>query len=146
MIDTSTIVAEARSWVGTPYHHAADIKGVGVDCAMLLLRVYADLGLVAPFDPRPYTTDWMLHRSDEIFMGHLFGHATEVETPEPGDVILFKFGRCYSHGGIVTCANPLTIVHAVIDYGKVVEEPVAQQPRMVEKLPTAKFARPGASL
>jgi len=51
------IVAEARSWIGTPYHNCADIKGVGVDCGMLLVRVFVDLGLVEPFDPRPYTHD-----------------------------------------------------------------------------------------
>ena len=38
------IVAEARSWIGTPYHNCADIKGVGVDCGMLLVRVFVDLG------------------------------------------------------------------------------------------------------
>ena len=26
------------SWIGTPYHNCADIKGVGVDCGMLLVR------------------------------------------------------------------------------------------------------------
>ena len=42
----AAVVAAARSWIGTPYHHAADVKGVGVDCAMLLVRVYSDLGLI----------------------------------------------------------------------------------------------------
>ena len=51
----AAVVAAARAWIGTPYHHMADIKGVGVDCAMLLVRVYCDLGLVEHFDPRPYT-------------------------------------------------------------------------------------------
>ena len=47
----------------------ADIPGVGVDCAMMLVRVFCDLGLVEPFDPRPYTRDWMLHRDDERYLG-----------------------------------------------------------------------------
>ena len=29
-------------------------------------------------------------------------YAHEVEAPEPGDVALFKFGRCFSHSAIVT--------------------------------------------
>ena len=41
----AAVVAEARSWIGTPYHHAADVKGHGVDCAMLLIRVYCDCRL-----------------------------------------------------------------------------------------------------
>ena len=68
----AAVVAEARSWIGTPYHHAADVKGHGVDCAMLLVRVYCDLGLIEPFDPRPYTRDWFLHRSEERYLGFLF--------------------------------------------------------------------------
>ena len=26
------IIAEARSWLGTPWHHQASLKGVGCDC------------------------------------------------------------------------------------------------------------------
>ena len=134
------IVEEARSWVGTPYHNMADIKGVGVDCGMLLVRVFVDLGLVEPFDPRPYTSDWMLHRSEEVFLTSLLDRATPVETPEEGDVILFKYGRCYSHGAIVARAEPLTIIHAVLEYGRVVQEVVAPNRALVERMKTANIA------
>ena len=50
---------------------------------MLLVRVYCDLGLVAPFDPRPYTRDWMLHRDEERYLGFLLARAREVVS-EPG--------------------------------------------------------------
>ena len=36
----AAVVAEARSWIKTPWVHMAAIKGAGVDCAMLLARVY----------------------------------------------------------------------------------------------------------
>jgi hypothetical protein len=29
MITREQIVAAARSWIGTPYHHQASVKGVG---------------------------------------------------------------------------------------------------------------------
>ena len=35
----AAVVAEAIAWLGTPYHHRARIKGVGVDCAQLALGV-----------------------------------------------------------------------------------------------------------
>ncbi len=132
--ERAAVVAAARSWIGTPYHHAADVKGVGADCAMLLVRVYCDLGLVPPFDPRPYTRDWMLHRNEEKYLGFLLDRARVVDPPEPGDVALFQFGRCFSHGGIVTKANPLTIVHAYSLVGAVIEDeiercPLAPRPR-----------------
>ncbi|MDQ6704007.1 MAG: hypothetical protein M3Z96_13450 [Pseudomonadota bacterium] len=121
-----TIVHEARSWIGTPYHNQGDIKGVGVDCAMLLLRVFVDKGLCEPFDPRPYADDFYLHRSDEKYLAAILGRAKEVAAPLPGDLMVFRYGRCYSHGGIVTLASPLTIVHAYAPAFMVLEEIVAQ--------------------
>src|SRR5271165_4615237 len=84
----TAVVAAARSWIDTPYHHAADVKGAGVDCAMLLVRVYVDLGLVEPFDPRPYPRDWMMHRSEERYLGFLLARAKTIEPSQvgPGDV------------------------------------------------------------
>ena len=118
----AAIVAEARSWIGTPYHNCADIKGVGVDCGMLIVRVFVDAGLCAPFDPRPYPADWHLHRGEERYLGFVFDRCCEVEKPQPGDVMVLRFGRCYSHGGIVTTAAPLTIVHAYHPARRVIED------------------------
>jgi len=134
------VVEAARSWIGTPYHHAADIKGAGVDCAMLLVRVYCDLGLVEPFDPRPYTRDWMLHRDDERYLDCLLARSRGVQFPGMGDVILFRFGRCFSHGGIVSAAHPLTIVHAFAPARAVLEEEVTRSAELTQKLRLAKFA------
>jgi len=134
----SLVVAAARSWLGTPYHHAADVKGAGVDCAMILIRVFADLGLIENFDPRPYTKDWFLHRDEERYMGHLLARAREVDPstgsgPLPGDIMLFKIGRCFAHGGIVVVADPLAIVHAFAPARRVVEDQVHRCPDLAEK-------------
>ena len=119
------IVREARSWVRTPYHPQGDIKGIGVDCGMLLVRVFVDTGLCEPFDPRPYADDWYLHRAEERYLGFIFDRTREVAAPLPGDVMVFRYGRCYAHGGIVTTTAPLTIVHAFQPAGLVFEEEVA---------------------
>ncbi len=116
------VAAAARAWRGTPWHHMADIKGVGVDCAMLLVRVYVDTGAIAPFDPRPYVQDWMLHRDEERFLSHLLARAREVSEPELGDVMMFKFGRCFAHGSIISGLAPLRIVHAYAPARCVLEE------------------------
>ena len=34
------IIAEARAWIGTPYHHQAAVKGVGCDCLGLVRGVW----------------------------------------------------------------------------------------------------------
>lgn len=125
-VQRATVVAAARSWIGTPYHNCADIKGIGVDCGMLLVRVFVDSGLCAPFDPRPYPVDWHLHRSEERYLGFVFERGQEVRSAQPGDVMVLRYGRCYSHGGIVTAASPLTLVHAYYPARRVVEEEVAR--------------------
>ena len=37
------IVATARSWLGTPYHHQASLRGVGCDCLGLVRGVWREL-------------------------------------------------------------------------------------------------------
>lgn len=133
------VAAEARSWIGTPYHSQADIKGVGVDCGMLLVRVFIDTGLCEPFDPLPYSSDWMLHRSEEKYLGFVFDRTKEVLEPRPGDVMVFRYGRCYSHGGIVTCASPLTIVHAYQPSLIAIEEEVAPNQALSNPMRKPKF-------
>lgn len=138
--DRARVVAVARGWIGTPWHHMADIKGVGVDCAMLLVRVFVETGLVPPFDPRPYTRDWMLHRGEERFLAHLFAHAHEATKPRPGDAVVFKFGRCFSHGGIVSALEPLRVVHAFAPARIVLEEEIGRNADVGARLASARFA------
>lgn len=137
----AAVVAAARSWLGTPYHHAADVKGRngGVDCAMLLVRVYCDVGLVEPFDPRPYTRDWFLHRDEEKYLGFLFDRARQVREPGLGDTIVFRIGRLFAHAGIVSRLDPLAIIHAFAPARFVIEEFVMSGELSV-KMKTAKFA------
>lgn len=116
LLRRAEVVQEALGWLGTPYHHCADVRGVGVDCAMLLVRVYATCGLVpADLDPRPYAPDWHLHRSDERYLGWLDLYAAEQVSgsPAPADIVVWQFGRCYSHAAIVVGQGAgADIVHA----------------------------------
>ncbi len=111
------VLREARSWLGTPYHHQGRVKGAGVDCAMILIEVYHACGLMPNIDPTPYPQDWHFHRNDERYLGWVKDYAEEVETPLPGDVVLFKFARCVSHGGIVL--DWPNIIHSYIGQGVV---------------------------
>lgn len=100
------IVAEAHTWLRTPYHHQAHVKGAGVDCVWLLIEVYRSVGIVAPeFDPGNYAGEWYFHQSEEIYLQGVIGHSHAVETPQPGDVALYKFGHCVSHGVIVVATQ-----------------------------------------
>ena len=114
-------VSEARSWVGTPYHHRARVKGAGTDCGMILIAVYSAVGAIEDFDPGEYSPEWMMHRSEEKYLRTVERYAVKVERdPLPGDIVLFKFGRCISHGAIVT--EWPCVVHAFLQAGMVVED------------------------
>jgi len=135
----AAVVAEARKWISTPYHHAADVRGAGVDCGMLIVRVFVDTGLCEPFDPRSYTPDWHLHRSEERYLAFVFDRCHEVEEPQEGDIIVFRYGRCYSHGGVITQAKPLTFVHAHMPARCVLEEGLAQSLDLAHRSRAHKF-------
>lgn len=108
------IVAEATSWLRTPYHHCANVKGVGVDCAMVLVEIGKAVGLVpADFDPRPYEPEWFLHRDEERYMAGLerFMHRLPAgDRGKPGDVDLFRFGRTAAHGALIVSDD--LMIHA----------------------------------
>lgn len=117
------VAAEALSWFGTPYHHHGRIKGVGVDCAMLLAEVYERCGLVEHVDAGFYAVDWHLHRSEELFEAWMArAGGRQVQTPAIGDVGLWRFGRTWSHGSIVV-AGDLQMIHSYIGRGVVLTRP-----------------------
>jgi cell wall-associated NlpC family hydrolase len=109
----AAFIAEALSWVGTPFRDCADVKGPdgAVDCAMLLVRSAVDTGRIPPFDPRPYSPRWMLHRDEEKFVDWLLRlGARETATPRVGDIVLWRFGRTFAHGAVLV--NAEEVVHA----------------------------------
>jgi cell wall-associated NlpC family hydrolase len=136
------IVAEARSWVGTPFHHGANLKGVGVDCGQLVFGVYRNVGLLADEVFPSYDPRWMMAR-ENTFLEDLFrARFDPIERSEPGAAILFRAGRNYCHLGIVTSVEPLAIVHAASEYGFVIEEEAARVARILRHLDDALLGFP----
>ena len=134
------VVAEALSWLKTPYHHHGRIKGEqgGVDCLMLLAEVFERADLVPRVEPGDYARDWHQHHSDELYMKGLMAYAQQLpdgQAPQVGDIVLFKFGLTYSHAGIVTqvpqggSQRRIEIVHSYLRRGvtltRLSEEPLA---------------------
>ena len=124
--ERARVLAVVETWVGTPFHDCAGIKNVGVDCAHLLARVFEEAELVEKRDIKKYSPQFFLHRSDEEFLKTVLSHdcheITESEV-KPGDVILYKVGRCYAHGAIVV-QYPTDIIHAHKASGRVVHSHV----------------------
>lgn len=138
MITTSpeqrqAVVAEAHTWVGTPYHAHARVKGAGggVDCVHLLCAVYEVAGLLPPIDPGFYSVQWHLNHSDELYLQGLGGRGLVItDAPQPGDMALFRFGRTMSHTAVFV--EPNLLVHAFnpkgargrVEYVRLTEKPL----------------------
>lgn len=115
------IANAAISWLGTPYQNNAMVRGVGVDCAYLLVAAVVESGLM-PKDKlniEDYSNEWHLHHSEEKYLKYVEQVADKVDLEndilEIGDFLLYQFGRCISHGAIYI-GNGL-VIHAFVDYG-----------------------------
>ncbi len=114
------VAQKALEFLGTPYHHQAKVKGLGVDCGQLILAVAQELNLVSPtMRVTNYSTEWHLHNTEEKMLNMLEQfNCVEKTTLEVGDIVCFKFGRVCSHLGIYLGDGQF--IHARIDQGKVV--------------------------
>ena len=115
-------VAEALTWLNTPYHHQGRMKGVGVDCGTLICEVFEKVGLMDHLDPRPYPMDWHLHQMGQRYLEHVKSVCNEVTDgdPQPGDIVLYHFGHCISHGAIVV--EWPTIIHSYLGTGVILQD------------------------
>ena len=58
----SAIAKAAMEWLGTPHINNAKVKGVGVDCGMLLIGALEDSGAIEKdsIQIKPYSNEWHL--------------------------------------------------------------------------------------
>lgn len=132
------IVAAARGWLGTRFHHQGRLKATarqrgGVDCLGLLVGVAQELGLrsrakgavsLTALDNREYG-----HLPDggvlrEVLEAHLL--PVTAGGWRAGDVLLMRFDKAPQHLAIVTDypEGGLGIVHALATARRVVEHPL----------------------
>lgn len=114
-ITRNDIVAEARSWIGTPYRHQASLKGVGCDCLGLVRGVWRALIGPEPERAPPYAPDWAESAAGETLMHAAARHLVPVapDAIAPGDVLLFRW-RAHlpaKHAAIVTARDLMVHAH-----------------------------------
>jgi cell wall-associated NlpC family hydrolase len=107
----ASIVTEALSWIDTPYHLGSRIKGVGIDCATLILQVMVNVGIFTDERLGQYGHDWWLHATEEKYAISVLRHAKKVlegicyrsTRVEPGNIILGRVqqSKRLNHGAIV---------------------------------------------
>ncbi|HMS95106.1 MAG: C40 family peptidase [Tabrizicola sp.] len=144
---TENILAEARSWIGTPYRHQGSAKGLGTDCLGLLRGVWRETLGAEPEIVPPYTEDWAEPERREVLW-----EAAErcllrksLAEAEPGDVVLFRMRETSiaKHLGIQSAVHPTPcFIHAYTAHG-VIESPLSRpwQRRIVARFAFPKGAK-----
>lgn len=109
------ILSVAKSWIGTPYHHQASVKGIGTDCLGLVRGVFREVYGYDTDVPPAYSPDWaeatgaetMLKAADK----HLLKQPPEVIAA--GDVVIFRLrsGMVAKHAAIVS--GSCHMIHAI---------------------------------
>lgn len=121
MTTREQIVAEARRWLGTRWHHQASLRGVGTDCIGLIVGVARALGIkeAAQFDACDWIAGYgrepdpeMLRRACSVFL-------VPCRTPCPGDILLLRFLGEPQHFALVSA--PDYMIHAYAQARRVVE-------------------------
>lgn len=109
------VVAAARRYLGTPYHHQAAMAGAGCDCLGLVRGVWRDLYGAEPEEPPPYTPDWGETGAGEPMLDAARRHLVEIDLAAagPGDVVLFRVrpGAVVKHAAVLSGGGRM--IHAV---------------------------------
>ena len=111
----SLIIAETRSWLGTPYRHQASLKGVGCDCLGLVRGVWRDVIGDEPERAPAYAPDWAEAASGEPLADAAARHLIAIERDafRAGDVLLFRWRANLpaKHAAIVTAPDKMVHAH-----------------------------------
>lgn len=123
--DPKKVVAAARTWLGTPYHDQASLRGVGCDCLGLARGVWRDVVGAETLRVPPYSRDWGEIGTREVLAENAGRVLIRIdpETAGPGAVVLFRMraGAIVKHVGILT--GPDSFIHSYERLG-VIEEPL----------------------
>lgn len=143
------VAAEAREWLGTPYHHQQSAKGVGCDCLGLLRGVWRAVIGPEPARAPNYSRDWAEASGRETLIEACAQWLEPYplprgETGMAGDVLVFRMapGRRAKHCAIVVA--PGRMVHSLEGHG-VREDGIAEflRTRRTARIAGA-FSFPGA--
>ena len=141
--DPARVIAAARGWIGTPYHHQASARGLGCDCLGLVRGVWREIVGNEPETAPAYTPDWAEAWGAETLFDAAHRHFRVVALNDfrEGDVLLFRFREHLpaKHLGVATSTTHMIHAHA----GACVAE-VAIGPHWRKTLVVA-FAFPGVA-
>ncbi|MFM9943200.1 MAG: NlpC/P60 family protein [Hyphomicrobiaceae bacterium] len=114
-ITRAVILATARTWIGTPYHHQACALGVGADCVGFIRGIWRALYDHDAEIPPGYSRDWAEATGMETLIESARRHLTEIApaNAKPGDVLVFRFRPHLVAKHAALLASDTTLIHAL---------------------------------
>jgi NlpC/P60 family putative phage cell wall peptidase len=112
-VTAAQLIAESRTWLGTPHRHQGAIKGVGCDCVGFLKGVALETGLITPELAAKLPRDYSRQPSGaqlRRLMGSLLV-TVPFNDRAPGDHILMRLEIEPQHLGMLTAVDPDYIIH-----------------------------------
>ena len=135
---SNIIVKQARTWLGTKYHHQGRLKksvtcAGGVDCIGLVIGIINELNicddqgyLLSKYDRLDYSMSPQTTKLAECFS--LYLDLVDFADLASGDILLFKFWQNPQHVGIVSDypTGGSGLIHCHSSSGCVVEQPLSE--------------------
>lgn len=126
MIARESIVAEAATWMRTPYRHQGRAKGVGVDC----IGVGGMTALVCGVEGgREWRDDPDMHNygtqpNPEFLWAACARFLLPIQIADAGlgDLLVMAFPKQPQHFAIISSVDPLQVIHAYLQRRMVVQQ------------------------
>jgi len=117
-MNRADLVLTAYTFLGTPFHHQGRLPGVGLDCAGVVVCALKRLGY-----PVADQAGYGRIPSQGIFTSAIANHCDSIQQDQvqPGDLMMFAFRAEPQHVAIISATNPIMLIHAYQDVGRVVE-------------------------
>ncbi len=114
------VIAEVKTWIGTPYKGWSCVKRAGVDCGQLIYGVYRNVGLLPAIAdlPKDYSLQIAAHQASTEYVDLVSKYFREIPEAEakPGDLVVYKLGLAFAHAGIIV-SWPDNILQAANRHG-----------------------------
>jgi len=105
MATAKEVITEARTWIGTPFHHQGRIKGRGADCVGLIIGVAHALKLTQ-WDYQTYNREPSPGMMKQLLDEQMI--RIDSKGMRPGDILYLRFSQP-QHVALLTENN--TIIH-----------------------------------
>lgn len=120
MITRNQIISQARTWIGTPFHHQNKLKNVGCDCVGLIIEVANELNIGDFTGLLPVSYNFFQDR--HYLLDCLDNYFAQCER-QYGSIALIGSGDLGWHIGFVgRQENNFTLIHSCMKKGMVVEQ------------------------